>query len=118
MQTVVAIPVVVFAFMLIFQAVMAYHGAHVVTAAAQQGLRTAALEHSTARRGERDAEAFLGRHQRGVLRTSNVTVTRSSSRVRVRVRGEVISLVPGFRPRVTASAEGIVERFRSQAERR
>jgi Flp pilus assembly protein TadG len=109
-------PLAVGLVMLVLQIGITYHAKSVVTAAAQDGARAAQHEHGSADDAHAAVDQLLG-SDRGLLRTVGVDVDRGADTVAVTVTAEVSSLVPLWKPTVTATVQGPVERFRNELER-
>ena len=89
------------------------HGRNLVTAAAQEAARTAAVADlgaaGGAGRGEQAARAFLA--DQDVVEVSAVTVQRGTETVTAVVTGTGLTMLPGVDLRVTGRASASVERF-------
>ncbi len=110
-QLVVATPVLLLLIVLVVQFALYQHASHVVTVAAQHAATAAQGEDGSVAAGRTAADSFLAGRDDGVLRSRQVSVTRTGSRTRVVVRGQVIALVPGFSFTVTGVSDGPTERF-------
>lgn len=94
------------------QGALLYHGRTVAIAAAEEGARAAAAQNATAADGQVAATAFADTVGGGaVLDGLQVTVTRDATTATVQVAGTTASLVPGWRPQITAHASALVERL-------
>lgn len=93
-----------------------YHASNIATAAAQDGVRAAQVEHGSGADGAARARAVAERVG-SVLEGVSVDATRSEQRVRVEVSGSVVSFVPGLHLGLVRSAEGSVETFLPPEER-
>ncbi len=109
-------PVLLLLIMLIMQFGLWYHGAHVASAAAQEGARAARLEGGTQAAGAARAEQFLAALGRSVVAEPRVSVSRDDQRARVEIRARSVPVVPGMRLPISAVSEGPVERFRPETE--
>jgi Flp pilus assembly protein TadG len=111
LQIVVLMPAL---FLLMFtgmQAALIYHARTVAIAAAQEGARTAAAQHSSAAAGDLAAQQFIASAGGdGVLRGVTVTASRDAVTASVVVTGTTMSVVLGWTPQVTQSASAPVER--------
>lgn len=116
-QVVLATPALILVVMLVFQFALYQHASHVVTAAAHRGVAAGQVEQGTDTVARAEAERFLARTDRGLLRGAQVQAARSPDGARVVVRANVVSLVPGFTFTVTGVADGPSERFRNRGER-
>lgn len=109
-------PVFIMGVMLVVQAALLFHARSLVTAAAADGARATQAEHGTEHDGVAVVEALIG--DGGLLEDPEVTVSRSASEVNVTISAEVRSLVPFWRPHITATSAGPVEVFVAESERR
>jgi len=87
---------------------MAALGAHYTASHAAQETR---VHGGTVADGQSDANAILTSAVGNALNDPQVTVTRSTTTVTVTVRGTAISIIPGFKPAVTATVHAPVERI-------
>ena len=111
-EVVLLTPVLLFLVMLVVQFGLWYHAEHVAQAAAQEGVRTARLEGSTADAGRTRAADFLANLGSTIVQEPVVTATRDADTASVSVQGRAVAVVPGFSLPVKASASSPVERFR------
>lgn len=111
LEMVILAPVLMFVCMLIVQTGLYWHAASVAEAAAQEG--AAAGRRFDGSEGAARSEALKALDSLGpkVLTGRDVDVVRDPAQVEVTVRGDVISLVPGFSWSVEESASGPVERY-------
>jgi len=79
--------------------------------AANGAVVAASLERGTAETGKAEAERRLARTGTGLLDNRTVEVTRTATEVRVTVKGDVLSLIPGFPVHVNVTSTGSVERW-------
>lgn len=114
-EAVLVTPVLLFLVMLIVQFGLWYHAQHVVRAAAQEGVRAARAEAGTDDDGTERATDFLARAGPSIVAALEVSVDRDSEVASVSIRGEAVSVVPGFHLPVKATATSPVERFRGDA---
>jgi Flp pilus assembly protein TadG len=114
---VLATPALLLLVMLVVQFALYQHAAHLVTAAAQQAVQAAQVEEGSARDGRRAAASFLAQTSRGVVASPTVLVTRGRTTTEARVSGRTLSVVPGFRIPVRATAVGPTERFVAAGDR-
>lgn len=114
-MTVLMVPVVLVAMMLVVQFGLAYHARQVVAGAAQDGAATAARRDSSIDAGIGLTDALITTSAGQLLRSHSVTGSRSGDVINVTASGEVIRLLPLF-PTVQVSATGsaTVEQFRPQ----
>jgi Flp pilus assembly protein TadG len=99
-----------------------FHASHVALAAAQEGARAARVANAVDSRSARDAEqvgeATASQFLSGVAPTllSNTQVVArvdgAFDRVRVDVKGDGVTIVPGLTVKISEHSEGPVERFR------
>jgi len=87
---------------------MAALGAHYTASHATQETR---VHGGTVADGQSDANAILTSAVGNALNDPQVTITRSATTVTVTVRGTAISIIPGFKPTVTATVHAPVERI-------
>jgi len=113
-QIVVLMPAL---FLLMFtgmQAALIYHARTVAIAAAQEGARVAAGQHSSAAAGDLAAEQFIASAGGDdVLRSASVATTRDVETVSVLVTGTTMSVIPGWVPQIVQSVSAPVERVTS-----
>ena len=110
LETAITFPVLLLLVMLVVQYALLWHGRHVAEAAAQDGLRSARAFGATAELGQRDAQSYLRQVAPHLLSRPEVQVDRSKTVVTVRVRAQVLSIVP-LGLIVDETAVGPVERF-------
>jgi Flp pilus assembly protein TadG len=111
-EVVLLTPVLLFLVMLVIQFGLWYHAQHVAQAAAQEGVRSARLEGSTADAGRTRAVDFLTVAGPTIVQEPVVTAARDAETATVSVHGRAVTVVPGFSLAVEASATSPVERFR------
>ena len=100
----------------VIQVALLFHARSVVSAAAQDGVRAAQVENATSADAHSAASQILDTSP-GLLNNESVVVTPSGEFVTVTVTADVTPVVFGLTGPVTASASGVVERFRPQSER-
>lgn len=110
-ELVVATPLLLLLVLLIAQFAVWWHANHVAQAAAAQALAAARAQHATAANGEDQATTVLSQAGREVLRHPRVVVTRTGSRVHVRIEATAERVVPGLSLPVHAVADGPVDRW-------
>ena len=110
LETAITFPVLLLLVMLVVQYALLWHGRHVAEAAAQDGLRSARAFGATAELGQRDAQSYLRQVAPHLLSRPEVQVDRTQTTVTVRVRAQVLSIVP-LGLTVDETAAGPVERF-------
>ena len=122
---VIILPALLFLIFLGIQFALWFHASHVALAAAQEGARAArvanATSPATARAAEQAGEDTANQFLTGVAPTllSNTSVVATVSggydRVRVDVKGDGVTIVPGFTVKISEHSEGPVERFRADS---
>jgi hypothetical protein len=112
-ELVVATPLLL---LLVVQFALWQHGAHVATAAAQEGARAARMEGGSAAAGRAEAADFLATLAPTLVRDPRVTARRDLATARVEVRGTAEAVVPWLRLPIRAAVEAPVERFRAPDE--
>ncbi len=100
----------------VIQVALLFHARSVVTAAAQDGVRAAQVENATAADAQ-DAASQILADSTALLNNESVVVTPSGEFITVTVTADVTSVAFGLTGPVTASASGVIERFRPQSER-
>ena len=111
-ETVIAVPVLIFLILVVIQAGLWFHGAHLVEAAAQEGVRAGRVDGGSSAVAEVRARQFLTHLSPSLAGTAAITTSRNVDRTRVQVSGRVQPVIPGLDLTVTASAEAATERFR------
>jgi len=86
---------------------MAALGAHYTASHAAQATR---VYGATVADGQADADAILTSAVGNALDSPQVTITRTTTTVTVTVHGTAVSIIPGFRPPVTATVHAPMER--------
>jgi len=110
-QLVLAVPALMLCLLFVVQAAVWWHATHVAQSAATRAADAARVDGGTAAAGEatgRDTVAALGDT---VLRDPTVDVARTAAETRAEVRGVAMTVVPGVRWRVRATAVAPTERF-------
>ena len=110
LEAAITFPVLILLVMFVVQFALLWHGRHVAEAAAQDGLRSARGYASTAQLGQQDAQSYLAQVAPKLLLQPAVDVQRTDTTVTVRVRADVLSIVP-MGLTVDELAAGPVERF-------
>lgn len=100
----------------VIQVALLFHARSVVSAAAQDGVRAAQVENATSQDAQDAAQQILS-GSAALLDNESVQVVPSGEFVTVTVTANVTPVVFGLSGPVTASASGVVERFRPQSER-
>ncbi|WP_405956894.1 TadE/TadG family type IV pilus assembly protein [Streptomyces phaeochromogenes] len=115
-EMVYIIPALFTLVMLLAQATLWWHAAHIAQATTAHALAATRVEHGTAADGQNQAQRVLDQLGRGPLRGVHVNVTRGAERADVRITGTASSVIPFLHLPVRAHAAGPVERFRAVAE--
>lgn len=117
MVTVIVVPVVIVAMMLIVQVGLAYHARQVVAGAAQDGAATGARHGGSEAAGVAHAEALVDAAASQLLSERKVIPHSDSEVITITVTGKVIQVLPLFPAfDVSATASASVEQFRPQAD--
>ncbi|MBD3784483.1 MAG: pilus assembly protein [Micrococcales bacterium] len=95
------------------QAALVYHARTLAIASAQEGARAAGAETGTRTAGVAAAQSYLAESAGDALTGAAVTGHRSATAATVTVTGQALSVIPGWRPRITQSASVPVERITS-----
>ena len=111
----IILPIVMLAILLVVHFSLVLHARNVATAAAQDGLRTAQLEGSNAAAGEAAAATTLDLF---ASISADVNVDRGNDYVVVTVTGSVTTPLNCLFNEFTIGAEGPVERFYEESERK
>ena len=111
----IILPMVMLAILLVVHFSLVLHARNVATAAAQDGLRAAQLEGSNAAVGEAAAHTTLDLF---ASIDADVDVNRGDDYVTVTVTGSVTTPLNGLFNQFTIGAEGPVERFYEESERK
>ncbi|MBI2709101.1 MAG: pilus assembly protein [Actinobacteria bacterium] len=105
-------PVLLAVVMLVVQFALTYHAAQVAQVAAEDAARVAqGATSGGVTAGRAEARRVLADSAPTLFTTVTVAVTADDSRVVAVVSGRVVSLLPGWAPRVTGRAGGPVETF-------
>jgi len=110
-EAVITLPVIIIMTMLVVQFALLWHGRHIAHAAAEEGLRAGRGHQSSAGAGERQADKYLQALAPRMLTRTQVTASRNTETVTVRVQAHVLSVIPFGSFNVDESASGPVERF-------
>lgn len=110
--TVLVVPVVLIAMLLVVQFAFAYHARQVLSGAAQDGAASGARQESSPAAGSALADALIEGSAGAVLTSHSTSAGSDGRRVTVAARGNVVRLLPFF-PTITvkASASATLERF-------
>lgn len=110
--TVLMVPVVLIATLLVVQFALAYHARQVVAGATQDGAASGALTQSSPAAGAALADGLIEDSAGAVLTSHSTSVTSDGRRITVWGRGSVVRVLPFFPSiTVTASASATMERF-------
>ncbi|WP_371648022.1 MULTISPECIES: TadE family protein [unclassified Streptomyces] len=105
-------PFVLLATLAVIQASLWFYARQIALTAAREGLTAARAYQSPPADGAARARGVLGRSAGDSLRGYSVVATSNGQRVRVRVSGTALSILPGLPGlRVTQSASGPLERW-------
>lgn len=113
LELAVIFPVVLLLIFTVIQAALYFHARTVALAAAQEGVRVARAENSSAGQGSGVSRSFV-RDAGGadVITGLGVSARRGAAQAEVTVTGRSLSVIPGVPGfRVSQTAEGPVERF-------
>ena len=115
--TVLMVPLVLIATMLVVQVGLAYYARTVVSGAAQDAAAASARRNATQAEGVALADSLLEQAAGSLLESHSVVASTNGATVTVRVDGEVVSLLPFFGA-MTVSATGTahVEDFVAQGD--
>lgn len=110
--TVLVVPVVLIATLLVVQFAFAYHARQVVAGATQDGAASGARRQSSPAAGAELANGLIEASAGAVLASHSTSVANDGRRITVSGRGNVVRLLPFF-PTITvaASASATLERF-------
>lgn len=111
LEFVLTMPLLLLFLMLSVQVGLVAHAQNVAKAAADEGAADARTFNGTAGDGQARTEEYLGRLAPSILTSRSVSATRTADTASVTVNGTVISLVPGWKPTITQTSTGPVERF-------
>jgi Flp pilus assembly protein TadG len=110
-ELVVATPLLLLLVLGVIQFALWQHAEHVVTAAAQEGVRAARLQGGTAAGGQVEAESFLAQLGSHLVTDPRVIAQRDGAQARVEVDGRVEAVIPFLHLPVRAVSAGPVEAF-------
>lgn len=114
-STVVMVPLAMLLFLVAVQVALTLHARSVLSAAAQDYVRAVQTEDPGS--GEDAANAVLAGSTQLFSSRPGIDASIGADVVGVTITGTVMSLVPGWSPEVTGSAEGATERFRPPSQR-
>ncbi|MFF9705361.1 TadE family protein [Streptomyces griseofuscus] len=111
-QMAIVFPLVLLAAVAVIQASMWFYARQIALTAAREGATAARAYQSSPAAGAAQARAVLGRTAGGSLSSYSVSASGDGQRVRVRVSGTALSMIPGLSGlRISQSASGPVERW-------
>lgn len=110
-EAAILMPLVMLLVLLAIQIGLVHHARQSVIAAAQAGGQDAASVGGTADTGKARAEVFLARVAGNELHDTAVQVSATGETVTVEVTGSVVSVLPGWKPRVGGTVQVPVERL-------
>jgi len=114
-EMVIVMPVLLTMVLLLAQATLWWHAAHIAQATAADALAVTRVQDGTAAAGQDEAQSVLDQLGQGPLRGAHVTVTRTIDHAEVQVTGTASSVVPFLHLPVRTHASGPVEQFRPAA---
>ena len=113
--TVLMVPVVLLATLLVVQFALAYYARTVMSGAAQDGAAAAARRNASVSEGISLTDSLLSNAAGSLLNDYSVTASTSDDTVTVRAEGEVVSLLPFFGTiTVAATGSAHLEQFDAQ----
>lgn len=113
-QLVILLPALFAIMFLGMQAALYYHARTLAIAAAEEGARAAAAQGAHTSDGTAAATAFItSAGGNSVLEHPTTTTTRTATTAQVTVRGQAMSIIPGWNITITQSASATVERTTS-----
>lgn len=110
-QTVIVAPVLFTLIMVVIQFALVAHAQNVAEAAAQEGVAAARRFDANEVDGSAKATAALASLGPRMLTGQSVSIRRTSTTTTVTVRGQVLSLIPGYSHTINETASGPVERY-------
>jgi Flp pilus assembly protein TadG len=113
--TVIVVPVVLLAVLLVVQYGLAYYAHQVAAGAAHDGAAAAARQHSDPGEGAAVAQQLVSEGGGSLFASYHATASTDGDTVTVTVSGHAVTLLPFF-PTITVKASGsaAVERFQAQ----
>jgi hypothetical protein len=109
LEAAVTLPAIVFLLMAIVQWAIVWHARGLAQAAAQEGLRNAAVYGSSTGAGKQDIANYIRQVAPNALADPQIGVTRAGNTITVHIHASVPSLVPFGSFSVDATASGPVE---------
>lgn len=116
-EMVVLLPALFAVLFLGMQSALYFHARTVAIAAAQEGARAAAAEDARSGAGVAAANAFLA-DAGDALEYPSIKPGRTATTASIMVSGRALSVIPGWRPRVTHTARAEVERITAPGDAR
>jgi len=111
-ELVILLPALVAVMFLGTQAALFYHARTVAIAAAEEGARAAGAENGRGSDGVEAAKDFISEAGGDdVLTSASASANRSATTATVTVTGNSLSVIPGWKLRITQSATVTVERL-------
>lgn len=112
LQMAIVFPFILLTTIAVIQASLWYYAREIALTAAREGLTAARAYQSSPADGTARAQEVLGRSAGDSLRGYGVTASNDGRRVRVRVSGTALSMIPGLPGlTITQSASGPLERW-------
>ncbi|MFF7982853.1 TadE/TadG family type IV pilus assembly protein [Streptomyces sp. NPDC007901] len=111
-EIVIIMPALLTMVLLLAQATVWWHAAHIAQATASDALSVTRAQVGTASAGQNEARRVLDQLGQGPLRGAHITVTRTADHAAVEITGTASSVVPFLHLPVRTHASGPVERFR------
>lgn len=109
-QMVVLLPALFLLMFLGMQAALFYQGRTIILAAAQEGARDAAAENGALTAGINTAASYVSTSTNAGLKGVRVTGARSAGHASITVTAYTLSVIPGWKPQITQSANYPIER--------
>lgn len=111
-EAVIAVPVLMLTIAACMQVALLFFARSIALAAAQEGVRAARAEHASRVAAGPVAQRYAANTAGGFLSSISASASGDATTIRVRVRGQALSLVP-FLPSIGVEAEaaGVIERF-------
>jgi Flp pilus assembly protein TadG len=115
LEFVLTTPLLLLFILFMFQFGFIAHSQNIARAAADEGAARARAFDGSAAEGQSKAEDYVSKLNHEILGNASVRATRTAETASVTVSGNVISLVPGWHPKISQSSTGPVERFVEEA---
>lgn len=113
---VIVLPLVLTLVLMLAQAALYLHAAHIAQATAAHALAATRVEGGTAPEGRSEADRVLTQLGRGPLRNARVAAHRNAEQAEVSVHGTVSGILPFLELPVRARSAGPVEEFKAAQE--